>query len=246
MNVFNNKASLSCDKFIINWFAHKKKNILRDQHSEGHFLPWVPLCEKHPHERLSQPLSPSAANLTRRQFAMIWNSSSPSLGTISSAQQTTKEFCLNLSNLTHNNGTFLDTRLIHIFVKERLTFATIHNKVWLPVPTYSLSNMWYIMCGDDVLKIDVKKTLENGGENGMIEESAITISHSARPGVCLSFQIAPLFFLFFLCFLFCFVFVLILNRLLWLDKTSAIWPNLNLSHSQGVLFLLYTWCFQWT
>ena len=184
MNVFNNKASLSCDKFIINWFADKKKNTLRDQHSEGHFLPWVPLCEKHPHERLSQPLSPSAANLTRRQFAMIWNSSSPSLGTISSAQQTTKDFCLNLSNLTHNNGTFLDTRLIYIFVKERLTFATIHNKVWLPVPTYSLSNMWYIMCGDNVLKIDVKKTLENGGENGVIEESAITISHSARPGVC--------------------------------------------------------------
>ena len=31
-----------------------------------------------------------------------------------------------------------------------------------------------------MLKIDVKKTLENGGENGMIEESAITISHSTR------------------------------------------------------------------
>ena len=70
--------------------------------------------------------------------------------------------------------------LIHIFVKERLTFATRHSKVWLPVLTYSLSNMWYIMCGDNMLKIDVKKTLENGGENGMIEESAITISHSTR------------------------------------------------------------------
>ena len=70
------------------------------------------------------------------------------------------------------------------------------------------------MCGDNVLKIDVKKTLENGGENGMIEESAITISHSARPGVCLSFQIAPLFFLF-SSSVFCFVlFFLILNRLL--------------------------------
>ena len=34
------------------------------------------------------------------------------------------------------------------------------------------------MCGDNMLKIDVKKTLKNGGENGMIEESAITISHS--------------------------------------------------------------------
>ena len=36
------------------------------------------------------------------------------------------------------------------------------------------------MCGDNVLKIDVKKTLENGGKNGMIEESAIAISHSSR------------------------------------------------------------------
>ena len=41
--------------------------------------------------------------------------------------------------------------------------------------------MWYIMCGDNMLKIDVKKTLENGEENGMIEESAITISHLTKP-----------------------------------------------------------------
>ena len=27
------------------------------------------------------------------------------------------------------------------------------------------------MCGHNMLKIDVKKTLENGEENGMIEES---------------------------------------------------------------------------
>ena len=76
------------------------------------------------------------------------------------------------------------------------------------------------MCGDNMLKIDVKKTLENGGENETIEESAITISHSTRPGVCLSFKITPLFFLFFLCLLFCFVFF-ILNRLLSLDNASA-------------------------
>ena len=76
------------------------------------------------------------------------------------------------------------------------------------------------MCGDNVLKIDVKKTLENGGENGMIEESVIIISHSTRPGVCLPFKITPLFFLFFLCFFFCFVFF-ILNRLLSLDNASA-------------------------
>ena len=36
------------------------------------------------------------------------------------------------------------------------------------------------MCGHNMLKIDVKKTLKNGGENGMIVESAITISHSTR------------------------------------------------------------------
>ena len=36
------------------------------------------------------------------------------------------------------------------------------------------------MCGDNMLKIDAKKTLKNGGENGMIVESAITISHSTR------------------------------------------------------------------
>ena len=52
------------------------------------------------------------------------------------------------------------------------------------------------MCGDNMLKIDVKKTLENGGKNGMIEESAIAISHSTRLVsffVCLSFQIATFF-----------------------------------------------------
>ena len=54
------------------------------------------------------------------------------------------------------------------------------------------------MCGHNMLKIDVKKTLENGEENGMIEESAIIMSHSTRPVsffVCFSFQI-DLFFSF--------------------------------------------------
>ena len=168
------------NKFIINWFADKKKkyterpSIVKGIFSLGYPCVKSTLMSDFPNPSPLVPLIWHADN-----FATIWNSSWPSLGTISSAQQMTKDFCLNLSNLTHNNGTFLDTRLIHIFVKERLTFATIHNKVWLPVPTYSLSNMWYIMCGDNVLKIDVKKTLENGGENGVIEESAITISHSA-------------------------------------------------------------------
>ena len=45
-----------------------KKIYWETKHIKGHFLPWVPLCEQHPHEQLSQPLSPSATNLTRRQF----------------------------------------------------------------------------------------------------------------------------------------------------------------------------------
>ena len=52
------------------------------------------------------------------------------------------------------------------------------------------------MCGDNMLEDDVKKTSENAGENGMIEESAIAISHSTRLVsffVCLSFQIATFF-----------------------------------------------------
>ena len=197
-------------KFIINCFTDKKYIYIywETKHREGHFLPWVPLCEQHPHERLSQPLSPSAANLTRRQFCddLKFILAESRHNFLSATNNKRLLFELVKSNLTHDNSPFLDTGLINIFVKERLTFATSHSKVWLPVLTHSLSNMWYIMCGDNMLKIDVKKTLENGGENETIEESAITISHSTRPGVCLSFKITPLFFLFFLCFLFCFVF----------------------------------------
>ena len=47
--------------------------------------------------------------------------------------------------------------------------------------------MWYIMCGDNMLKIDVKKTLENGEENGMIKRKC---NHRK------SFNQACLFFLF--------------------------------------------------
>ena len=75
---------------------------------------------------------------------------------------------LGYNNSTRISATFLMKVLIHIFVRERFTFATSHSEVWLSVLTYSLSNMWYIMCGDNMLKIDVKKTLENGGKNGMI------------------------------------------------------------------------------
>ena len=92
-----------------------------------------------------------------------------------------KKGLLDYNNSTSISATFLMKVLIHIFVRERFTFATSHSEVWLSVLTYSLSNMWYIMCGDNMLKIDVKKTLENGEENGMIEESAIIISHSTRP-----------------------------------------------------------------
>ena len=80
------------------------------------------------------------------------------------------------------------------------------------------------MCGDNMLEDDVKKTSENGGENGMIEESAIVISHSTRPGVCLSFQIAT-FFTHYFSFFF-----------MSLDNTPAIWSNRNLSRRQGVFF----------
>ena len=45
-----------------------KKIYWETKHIEGHFLPWVPLCEQHPHEQLSQPLSSSATNLTCQQF----------------------------------------------------------------------------------------------------------------------------------------------------------------------------------
>ena len=128
--------------------------------------------------------------------------------------------------------------------RKEVAFATSHSEVWLPVLTYSLSNMWYIMCGDNMLKIDVKKTLKNGGENGMIEESAITISHSTR---LVSFLF---FFLFacrnklqlFSCIITLFFFlIIILNKLLSLDNTSAIWLNCNLSRSQGVFYLQHTW-----
>ena len=34
------------------------------------------------------------------------------------------------------------------------------------------------MCGHNMLKIDVKKTLKNGGAKEIVEERAITISHS--------------------------------------------------------------------
>ena len=68
------------------------------------------------------------------------------------------------------------------------------------------------MCGDNMLEDDVKKTSENGGENGMIEESAIAISHSTRLVsffVCLSFQIAT----FFTHYFFFFFLIIILNQL---------------------------------
>ena len=99
------------------------------------------------------------------------------------------------------------------------------------------------MCGDNMLKIDVKKTLKNGGENGMIEESAITISHSTRLVSFLFFFSCLLVVTncnFFLALLLCFFLIIILNKLLSLDNTSAIWLNCNLSRSQGVFYLQHT------
>ena len=128
--------------------------------------------------------------------------------------------------------------------RKEVTFATSHSEVWLPVLTYSLSNMWYIMCGDNMLKIDAKKTLKNGGENGMIEESAITISHSTRLVSFLFFFSCLLVVTncnFFLALLLCFFLIIILNKLLSLDNTPAIWLNCNLSRSHGVFYLQHTW-----
>ena len=82
---------------------------------------------------------------------------------------------LGYNNSTRISATFLMKVLIHIFVRERFTFATSHSEVWLSVLTYSLSNMWYIMCGDNMLKIDVKKTLENGEGNGMIKRKCVSL-----------------------------------------------------------------------
>ena len=70
------------------------------------------------------------------------------------------------------------------------------------------------MCGDNVLKIDVKKTLENGGENGMIEESAITISHSTRLVSFFLFTCLFKFQLFLTLFLGFFIIIIIFNKLL--------------------------------
>ena len=96
------------------------------------------------------------------------------------------------------------------------------------------------MCGDNLLKIDAKKTLKNGGENGMIVESAITISHSTR--------LVSFFFVLFTCrsklqlfsYIISLFFFIILNKLQSLDNTSAIWPNCNLFRSQGVFYLQHT------
>ena len=67
--------------------------------------------EQHPHEQLSQPLSPSAANLTRRQFCddlkFIFVESRHNF--LSATNNKRLLFELVKSNLTHNNGPFLDT-----------------------------------------------------------------------------------------------------------------------------------------
>ena len=88
-----------------------KKIYWETKHSEGHFLPWVPLCEQHAYEQLFQPLSPSAANLTRRQFCddlkFIFAESRHNF--LSATNNKRLLFELVKSNLTHNNGPFLDT-----------------------------------------------------------------------------------------------------------------------------------------
>ena len=48
---------------------------------------------------------------------------------------------LGYNNSTRISATFLMKVLIHVFAKKRFTFAMSHSDVWLPVLTYSLSNM---------------------------------------------------------------------------------------------------------
>ena len=52
-----------------------------------------------------------------------------------------KKGLLDYNNNTSISATFWTKVLIHIFVRERFTFATSHSEVWLSVLTYSLSNM---------------------------------------------------------------------------------------------------------
>ena len=93
-----------------------KKKYRETKHSEGHFLPWVPLCEHYPHERLSQPLSASAANFSRRQFCddlkFIFAESRHNF--LSATNNKRILFKLVKSSLTHNNGPFLDMKFCSV------------------------------------------------------------------------------------------------------------------------------------
>ena len=82
------------NKFIINWFADKKKtthterpSIVKGIFSLGYPCVNITLMSDFPNPSPLVSLIWHADN-----FATIWNSSSPSLGTIPSAQRTTKAF----------------------------------------------------------------------------------------------------------------------------------------------------------
>ena len=84
------------NKFIINWFADKKNYTERPSIVKGIFSLGYPCVNSTLMSNFSNP-SPQVPLIWHADnFATIWNSSSSSLGTISSAQQTTKGFCLNL------------------------------------------------------------------------------------------------------------------------------------------------------
>ena len=92
------KHTYRVNKFIINWFPDKKKYIYTERPSivKGIFSLGYPCVNSTLMSNFSNP-SPQVPLIWHADnFATIWNSSSSSLGTISSAQQTTKGFCLNL------------------------------------------------------------------------------------------------------------------------------------------------------
>ena len=93
------------------------------KHTIAQFLPWVPLCKQHLNVQLSKPLSPSAANLTRRQFCVDSNSSSPSLGTIPSAEETTKGL---LFGLVKTN--FPHYKMGHFSIRENLSSSDLRTE----------------------------------------------------------------------------------------------------------------------
>ena len=132
-----------------------KKKYRETKHSEGHFLPWVPLCEQHVYEQLFQPLSPSAANLTRRQFCddlkFIFVESRHNF--LSATNNKRLLFELVKSNLTHNNGPFLDTFCFCFFFLRSYSLTVCYVKALLNAPRLLGIKFCYMTFEIDVIKL---------------------------------------------------------------------------------------------